>query len=104
MNNAPKLTDSFDVTLAAFLRSLLAENRSDATILAYKTDILQFTQWLGDNTLVSAPTGVTRTDIAEFLAELGQAAVSGQSRARKLAALRSYFGFLVRNLPRTFWT
>ena len=95
MNKQPSLPDSFDETLAAFLRSLLAENRSEATILAYKTDISQFTQWLAENTLVSAPTGVTRVDIAEFMTALGQAAVSGQSRARKLAALRSYFGFLV---------
>lgn len=95
MNIIPPLADTFDDSVAAFLRYLVAENRSPATLTAYRADLTQFIHWLTENTLVTAPSAVSRVDIAEFLADLGSAELSGQSRGRKLAALRSYFAFLI---------
>src|SRR5215212_1433597 len=95
MDTPPLIPDTFDETLTAFLRYLMAENRSPGTLTAYRTDISQFQRWLTENTLVTGPSAVSRVDISEFLADLGSAELTGQSRARKLAALRSYYVFLV---------
>ena len=88
----------FEQPLADFLRSLGAKNRSDATVLAYETDLRQFCAFLAANNVAATrPKSVERVDVVEFLAGLGSRGVSGVSRARKLAAIREFFRFLVTN-------
>jgi integrase/recombinase XerC len=83
-------------SLGAFLRALEGKNRSSATIRAYRSDVSQFLTWLHENNaLARTPGNVAKADVGEYLAELAQQEVSGVSRARKLAALREYFRFLV---------
>src|SRR6266545_6043870 len=82
--------------LADFLNSLSGKNRSSATIRAYQTDIHQFISFLHENNLVVlSPAQVQRVDITEYLAFLSGRRLSGVSRARKVAALREYFRYLV---------
>ncbi len=82
-------------SLNAFLRSLEGKNRSEATVKAYRTDLLQFFVWLQDNNIAAtAPERIERADITEYLAHLSHWRVSGVSRARKLAAIREYFRYL----------
>src|ERR671939_549615 len=82
--------------LTDFLNSLTGKNRSDATIRAYHTDIHQFIMWLHENSLVIvSPAQVQRVDITEYLSFLSARHLSGVSRARKVAALREYFRYLV---------
>ncbi len=82
--------------LADFLKALTGKNRSSATIRAYATDVRQFIQWLHENNIVAtSPTHVEKADITEYLASLAERRISGVSRARKVAAIREYFRFLV---------
>jgi integrase/recombinase XerC len=83
-------------TLATFLTSLTGKNRSAATVQAYQTDIQQFIQWLhATNIVVVSPVQVARLDMTEYLSSLAARKLSGVSRARKVAALREYFRYLV---------
>jgi integrase/recombinase XerC len=90
-------TLSFEEGLASFVRSLEGRNRSPHTIRSYATDISQCITFLrATDITVQSPADVTRSHVSEFLAFLGQQAVLGLTRARKLAAIREYFRFLVR--------
>jgi hypothetical protein len=76
--------------------SLEAKNRSAATITAYRADLVQFFGWIEENnTAVRRPAQIERADVTEYLADLGRKQITGLSRARKLAALREFFRYLV---------
>ena len=78
------------------MRSLEAKNRSQATISAYRTDLLQFVIWLMENNYAAvSPERIEKLDITEYLASLSRHGLSGVARARKLAAVREYFRYLV---------
>src|SRR5215216_1872486 len=94
MNSTP-LPLPFQATLESFLRSLVAKNRTPATLTGYRSDLRSFLSWLCDNTPCGQPQDVTRADITEYLAERGAAGVCGLSRARNLAAIKEYFRYLV---------
>jgi integrase/recombinase XerC len=82
--------------LEDFLRYLAVErNASPHTLKSYRTDLLQFRRFTtaaGLTTPVEADTRMVRG----FLADLGDRGQDPVSVARKLAALRSWFRFLVR--------
>jgi site-specific recombinase XerD len=81
--------------IATFLDSLAAKNRSQLTIRAYHTDLVQFASFLVEtNVSATRPQDVTRADILDYLADLGRKGLSGVARARKLSALRELFRFL----------
>ncbi len=83
---------AFPETLSAFLDGLNGKNRSPATVLAYKTDLLQFFRFLQEsNFTIERPADVSRAYITDFLSYLAQQKLTGVSRARKLAAVREYF-------------
>jgi integrase/recombinase XerC len=85
---------TLEKALEDFLRAMEGKNRSEATIRAYRTDVLQFIIWLRQNDLtITNPAHVGKIDITEYLAFLAERRVSGVSRARKVAALREYFKF-----------
>ncbi|MHC4198666.1 MAG: site-specific tyrosine recombinase/integron integrase [Planctomycetota bacterium] len=96
-----------------FLESLRVRNLSERTIVAYASDLAQFTGFLaarvGGPPEPGAyrgredrdcggrfPAGVERIDIRAFLAELARANASRSTQARKVASLRSFYRFLVR--------
>lgn len=82
--------------MAVFLDALVGRNRSPGTIRAYRTDLTQFVAWLGEaNGAIFHAGQVSRADLAAYLTHLGHAGLSGVSRARKLAAIREYYRFLV---------
>src|SRR5690242_9811063 len=83
-------------SLSAFLRSLEGKNRSEATRQAYHTDLLQFFIWLKENNVAATgPDKITKADVTEFLTACHRRGLSGVSRARKLAAIREYYRYLV---------
>jgi integrase/recombinase XerC len=87
---------SLEESLKAFLRSLEGKNRSEATLKAYRIDIYQFIIWLKENNLAAtSPDRIEKADITEYLTYLGRLGLTGKSRARKLAAVREYFRYLV---------
>jgi integrase/recombinase XerC len=83
-------------SLSAFLRSLEGKNRSEATRQAYHTDLLQFFIWLKENNVAATgPDKITKVDVTEFLTACARRGLSGVSRARKLAAIREYYRYLL---------
>ena len=85
----------FAQTIISFLQELEGGNKSTLTLTAYKTDLTQFFQWLAENDVtVTTPGLVTRGHVNEYLAYLSSLGRSGVTRARKLAALKSFFTYL----------
>src|SRR2546425_4432756 len=86
---------TFQQTIIFFLRELEGGNKSTLTLTAYKTDLMQFFEWLSENDMtVIIPGQVTRGHVNEYLAYLSSLGRSGVTRARKLAALKSFFAYL----------
>jgi integrase/recombinase XerC len=73
------------------------KNSSPHTILNYRKDLEQFLAYLSPpGTRPPALTGVTHSLIREFVAHLHDHSLEKSSIARKLAALRSFFKYCVR--------
>ena len=73
-------------------------NCSPATIRAYRSDLDQFLAFLAarERALLQSPGSIDPLVIRAFLANLHERRESRSTTARKLAALRSFFRFLVR--------
>jgi integrase/recombinase XerC len=69
--------------------------RSPATRRAYVSDVGAFVEWVARSD-VSGPAGVDRLHLRRYLASLGTRRLARATVARKAAALRCYFGWLVR--------
>jgi tyrosine recombinase XerC len=82
--------------VASFLRYLAVERGASAhTLRSYATDLRQFAEFLSSQRIE----GLERVDgraIRIYLARLHQSRLSRTSIARKLAAIRSCFGFMTR--------
>jgi site-specific recombinase XerD len=90
------LPQPFQDQLDGFFRSMAGKNRSPKTILAYSTDLGQFLAWVVDNDYtVESVADIQRSHIIDFLAALSERKLTGVSRARKLAALREFFRYLI---------
>lgn len=84
--------------IAKFLRYMVTErNASELTIKSYREDLFSFVDWLqstrGD---VPKPGTLTPQELRSFQAALQQADYARTSIARKLAALRSFYKFAMR--------
>ena len=84
---------------ANFLEALKVQlNYSDKTVKAYATDIRQFADFLAE--YHSNPDigvlDIDKTSVRHFLGKLIEEGISRKSAARKLAALKSWFKYLVR--------
>jgi site-specific recombinase XerD len=85
-------------SLKLFTDSLYGRNISPLTVLAYSTDVRQFIDYLLDTDItVSQPDHVARGHVTEYLSHLASQSRSGITRARKLAAIREFFRFLLEN-------
>jgi site-specific recombinase XerD len=82
-------------TLTVFLRDLTARNVSPHTITAYSSDLRQLLTWIHENTISTRPDQVTKADITEYLTVLAAKSQAGVTRARKLAAIKTFFAHLV---------
>src|SRR3954447_12479739 len=90
------LAQPFQDQLDGFFRSMAGKNRSPKTILAYSTDLGQFLAWATDNDVtVESVANIKRAHVIDFLAALSERKLTGISRARKLAAIREFFKYLV---------
>ena len=89
-------TNIFQQTLEQFLSELSGKNRSPLTICCYGIDVSQFLNWISENDLtVSTPAAITKSHLSEYLSSLSNQSLSGRTRARKLAAIKEYFRFMV---------
>ncbi|MFP5489042.1 MAG: tyrosine-type recombinase/integrase [Acidimicrobiia bacterium] len=67
---------------------------SERTLAAYTTDVRLFADWVA-RLRIDDPAGVTRTVVRRYVASLSTREFARRSIARKAAALRRYFGWLV---------
>ncbi len=85
-----------DVAVDRFLNYLAAEKGlATNTLTAYSHDLTAFLNHL-ERRGTTGPTAVHARDVVAFLEALQQRGLSARSRARMFAALRGFFGFLVR--------
>ena len=88
-----------DATKAFVMYLQVERNASQETIRNYRSDLHQLARFLQRTKKDTAPIRideVTRDDVRAFLHNLDQQGEKASSLARKLACLRSFFGFLVR--------
>src|SRR5947208_8414853 len=89
-------TTQLSTSLTRYLNSLSGRNLSNHTATAYRTDLLQFLNFLAENDItVDSPEKITRMHILDYLSHLAGLGRSGVTRVRKLAAIREYCKFLV---------
>ena len=83
--------------LAAFLRHLsLEKDASPHTLRSYRSDLLELAQHVGRGDGEMWLRGVDARAVRAYLAHLHRRGLEAVTIARKLAALRSWFRFLVR--------
>jgi integrase/recombinase XerD len=77
-----------------FLETIaVARGASENTVKSYAVDLKQFSIFI--NRTCSEPELITTRTIRDYLYELGQAGLSSRTIARRLSALRQFFGFLL---------
>lgn len=86
---------SWEEALAAFDRDLRARNMAERTRRAYGVDLGQFVDWARGAGL--EPARVRHRDVRRYGAGLSAEGAAPATVARKLAAIRSLFDFLVRS-------
>jgi integrase/recombinase XerC/integrase/recombinase XerD len=84
----------WDESLAAYDRDLRARSMAERTRRAYAVDLGQFTAWAQDRDL--EPGAVRHRDVRRYGAALSSGGAAPATVARKLAAIRGLFDFLVR--------
>jgi integrase/recombinase XerC/integrase/recombinase XerD len=78
--------------LAAYDRDLRGRNAAERTRRAYAVDLAQFVGWTGER----EPGEIRHRDVRRFAAGLSSDGAAPATVARKLAAVRGLFDFLVR--------
>jgi integrase/recombinase XerC/integrase/recombinase XerD len=78
--------------LAAYDRDLRARGMAERTRRAYGVDLGQFVEWAGDR----APSEMRHRDVRRYAAGLSSDGAAPSTVARKLAAIRGLYAFLVR--------
>ena len=85
---------NWNEALAAYDRDLRARGSAERTRRAYGVDLGGFAEWAGEQGL--GPGEVRHRDVRRFGAGLADAGAAPATVARKLAAVRGLYGFLVR--------
>jgi len=86
---------TWDEAVAAYDRDLRARSMAERTRRAYAVDLGQFVEWAGERGL--APGDVRHRDVRRYGAALSSGGAAAATVARKLAAVRGLFDFLVRS-------
>src|SRR3954453_11712762 len=81
--------------LSAYDRDLGMRNAAERTRHAYGVDLGQFVEWAGQRGL--EPGEVRHRDVRRYGASLSQGGAAPSTVARKLAAVRGLFDFMVRS-------
>lgn len=96
MSSKQQPDDSISAAATRFLASLRARNASSNTIASYGRDLSLFVSHFSSERGQTLPVGrVTRLMIREFMAEGRSKGLSPATLARRLAALRGFFDYLV---------
>ncbi|HEX8959468.1 MAG TPA: tyrosine recombinase XerC [Solirubrobacterales bacterium] len=82
----------WDEALVAYDRDLKARGAAERTRRAYGVDLGQFVKWAGER----PPAEIRHRDVRRYGAGLSEGGAAPSTVARKLAAIRGLFDFLVR--------
>lgn len=85
---------NWEAALAAYDRDLRARGSAERTRRAYGVDLGGFSEWAGEQGL--APGDIRHRDVRRYGAGLSNAGAAPATVARKLAAIRGLYGYLVR--------
>jgi integrase/recombinase XerC/integrase/recombinase XerD len=85
---------NWEAAMADYDRDLRARGSAERTRRAYGVDLGGFVEWAGPQGL--GPGDVRHRDVRRYAAGLSSAGAAPATVARKLAAVRGLFGFLVR--------
>src|SRR3954449_4320074 len=88
------LSEPWSKALTAFDRDLAARSAAEATRRAYSNDVVQLAVWADASDLV--PDSIDHRDLRRFAAVLSERGISKAGVARKLAAIRAFYGALLR--------
>src|SRR2546430_2400928 len=89
----PRKTTGSAHLIEAFLDMMGAERGAGVhTLAAYRRDLLGFAGYLSQ--AGSDPAGASREQLRAYLASLSASGMAASSQARKLSALRQFYGFL----------
>ncbi len=83
---------NWDEALTAYDRDLRARSAAERTRRAYGVDLGQFVEWAGER----APGEIRHRDVRRYAAGLSSEGAAPATVARKLAAIRGLFDYLVR--------
>jgi site-specific recombinase XerD len=90
----PSLTDAWREALGLFDRDLAVRSAAEATRRAYSNDVGQLAVWASAQD--RDPKELDHRDLRRFAAVLSERGISKAGVARKLAAIRSFYGALIR--------
>ena len=85
---------NWEAAMADYDRDLRARGAAERTRRAYGVDLGGFVEWAGPQGL--GPVDIRHRDVRRYAASLSSAGAAPATVARKLAAIRGLFGFLVR--------
>src|SRR5262249_37613308 len=88
------LGNAWREALRVFDRDLAVRSAADATRRAYANDVGQLAAWAEQTDLV--PERVDHRDLRRYAAHLSESGISKAGVARKLAAIRAFYGALLR--------
>lgn len=87
----PRLSDALEDYAATHMA---ARNMAPRTRVEYRRDISDLLGFLEQDCHLGDPASVERSHLERYLAELDRRGLSGASRRRKAASIRSFFGFM----------
>lgn len=89
------LSDAWREALRLFDQDLAVRSAAEATRRAYASDVGQLASWASENG--KDPDALGHRDLRRFAALLSNRGISKAAVARKLAAIRTFYGALLRN-------
>ena len=93
-DTAPELTSSWSEAIGLYLRDLEAASAAPKTIGAYRRDLTELAVWAGANDLT--PVTVGYRELRRYVAGLSASGKAPATVARKLAAIRGLYSFMLR--------
>jgi len=93
-DSAPRLEPEWIRVLGLYERDLVAVASAPKTVTAYRRDLIQMAIWAGR--LGLAPEEVGHRDLRRYAASLSSQDLAPSTIARKLAAIRGLYAFLLR--------
>ena len=91
---APKLSDAWGGVIGLYLQDLKAASSAEKTVSAYRRDLTELANWADANGI--DPQTLGYRELRRYIADLSSRGRAPATVARKLAAIRGLYSFLLR--------